>query len=174
MVESQIVEGFVMRRWKDGVEVASVKFKVWLYQMVTQVLRPSLNSGGNNLAFRVPMHSLKAPTGEFREEFLKLVDKEVPHWCVASSPAGLALCRRVVLLAAEGCLPDGHPQLRWSAAGGDAFPADAEVPEGCVARSPDRAYWIALGDRAVARLLEAMGPDMDADGAADAALKALG
>jgi len=157
LIDSHIVEGFVIRRWRGSAEVDSIKFKIWLYQMVTQVLRPSFTQK-DSLDFRQPLQSLKAPTGEVRAAFLDLVNKQVGRWCVASDEETLRWCRWVVSVAAEACLPDGHPQLEWSAdLGAEAFPAEAPVPEGCVPRSPDRAYWITLGDHAVGRLIAAGG-----------------
>lgn len=150
LVDSDIVEGFVIRRWKGGVEVDSVKFKIWLYQMVTQVLRPNLQpekSGG--------LPSLKTVGGKLRPEFRRAVEKEAQKWCVADDEASKALCLWVINVAAKACLPPGHAQLAWCKGQGD-FPATAEIPSACVARQDLRSYWITLGDFAVKRLIEIM------------------
>lgn len=154
LIDSEIVEGFVIRRWRGEVEVESVKFKIWLYQMVTQVLRPSLSSKGMNGA-RGEIQSLKSAKGELRPEFLSQLKEAMRKWCVSSDPATQRLCRWVVLKAAEACLPDGHEQLQWSAGSGCDMPCASEL-EGCVARDASRAYWITLGQSAVNELISVM------------------
>lgn len=155
LIDSDIVEGFVIRRWKDEVEVESVKFKIWLYQMVTQVLRPSF-SDVRFADFSGQMRSFKSSEGRLRPQFSSMVKHELQKWCVLPNAATRELCQWVVYTAGEACLPDGHAQLLWSESQGCAFPADACVPDGCVARDPVRAYWITLGDYAVKKLIAVM------------------
>merc|ERR1712176_359491 len=111
------------------------------------------------------LNSLKDGSGKFVSDFRRLVHKEIPHWCVSEDRASLKLCRWVIENAAEACLPHGHPQLKASGGKGQKdFPYAAEIPEGCVARDPSRAYWITLGDRAVRQLIQLMDSvDWDAD-----------
>jgi len=148
VIDSQIIEGFVIRRWREDEEIESVKFKIWLYQMVTQVLRPSL-SGKFSSTAAVP--SLKGADGRLRSDFLQLARGQMKKWCVVPQPCTQALCRWVIYAAGEACLPARHPQLEWS--GGNEFPSEAAAPNDCVARDPKRAYWITLGDHAVKRLI---------------------
>jgi len=158
LIDSQIVEGFVIRRWKNDSEVQAVKFKMWLYQMVTQVLRPACKSSATK-GFgdaRGSVTSMKVLSGEIKPEVLQRIKEEMRRWCVASDASTQKLCRWVIQTAAKACLPEGHEQLKWSEGHGPAFPAGAHVPEGCVARDPVRAYWITLGDYAVERLISVM------------------
>lgn len=155
LIDSQIVEGFVIRRWKGDVEVEAVKFKIWLYQMVTQVLRPSFASKGA-LGFTRGMVSLKGSNGAVHPAFSELVEREMKRWCLLPNDATRQLCQWVIYTAAEACLPEGHDQLLWSEDQGMEFPASALMPQKCVARDPSRAYWITLGDHAVQRLIDTM------------------
>lgn len=160
LVDSEIVEGFVIRRWRGDAEIAAVKFKIWLYQMVTQVLRPCLQENKDR-----SVCSTKDKAGRLAPEFLQRVQKEAPRWCVASDKASLKLCHWVVRTAARACLPPGHVQLQGYSCDATTFPAGAAIPEGCVARCPVRAYWITLGDHAVRRLIQLM-DSVDWDAAA--------
>jgi len=81
---------------------------------------------------------------------------EMRNWCVLPNAATRELCQWVIYTAGEACLPDGHAQLLWSESQGCAFPVDACVPDGCVARDPVRAYWITLSDYAVKKLIAVM------------------
>jgi hypothetical protein len=156
LIDSEIVEGFVIRRWKDDVEIESVKFKIWLYQMVTQVLRPSLSTKGSMFNFSGAVPSLKSESGAIHQSFCDRVKSEMKRWCVLPDAATRQLCLWVIYAAAEACLPEGHPQLLWSAAPGSQFPAHERAPGNCAARDPARAYWITLGDYAVAKLVAIM------------------
>jgi hypothetical protein len=155
LIDSEIVEGFVIRRWRGSAEVDAIKFKIWLYQMVTQVLRPSFSSK-RFPDFRCEMISLRASNGTLRQTFHDLVRTEMKRWCLLPNAATKKLCHWVVCKAAEACLPDGHFQLLWSRRDGSEFPVQADTPQDCMPRDPNRAYWITLGDHAVKRLIEVM------------------
>ena len=148
------VEGFVIRRWRNGEELQSVKYKGWLYQMVTQVLRPCLRDAANSLEFTAGLTSLKNPDGTFTATFLDAVERQMGAWVVTDDPVVKSICRWVVYRAAARCLPPGHPQLTWEK--GSPYPADAAIPEGALPRDPDVAYWITLMTPAVAELQSAM------------------
>jgi len=155
LVESEILEGFVIRRWKCDVEVESVKFKIWLYQMVTQVLRPALSSKGP-LGLSGRVFGLKGRDGQLREALPKAIRNEMQKWCILLNNATKDLCHWVIYQAASACLPEDHVQLSWCVAEGIEFPVDTTIPPGCVARDPARGYWITLGDHAVCKLISLM------------------
>lgn len=164
VIDSHIVEGFVIRRWKDDTEVESIKFKIWLYQMVTQVLRPSLN-GKFSTGAVVP--SLKDSDGNIRHEFLRLANQQMEKWCVVSEASTRTLCRWVIRAAAGACLPAGHEQLQWSGAADASFPTSPAPPD-CVSRDPRRGYWISLADHAVQKLVSLLNSvDWDVNDAAE-------
>jgi len=151
LVDSEIIEGFVIRRWMGDEEIPSVKFKIWLYQMVTQVLRPCLRVSKDGT-----MMSLKERDGRLSPDFRKAVEKELPKWCTASNASTLKLCKWVVEHAAKAALPQGHPQLTAGRSDEDGEAAcqtaTARLPAGCVAPRQGRAYWITLGEHAVSQL----------------------
>ena len=74
-VTGEIIEGFVIRRFKNGKELKSIKFKCWFYQMITQVLRPLMN--GKNKLNNGPMRSLRNQDGTFITDFLVKVEEEI-------------------------------------------------------------------------------------------------
>merc|ERR1719271_1658600 len=102
------------------------------------------------------MISLRASNGTLRQTFHDLVRTEMKRWCLLPNAATKKLCHWVVCKAAEACLPDGHVQLLWSRRDGSEFPVQADTPQDCMPRDPNRAYWITLGDHAVKRLIEVM------------------
>jgi len=156
LVDSEIIEGFVIRRWRGDVEVDSIKFKIWLYQMVTQVLRPSMSGHGPG-SHLASLRPLKCEGGMLLEDFCKRLEEEMGRWCVSTNASARILCRWVVLAAASCCLPAKHAQLEWTQTeGGVGFPESAPVPSGCVCRNPSRAYWITVADHAVGLLVAVM------------------
>jgi len=165
LVDSEIIEGFVIRRWRGDVEVDSVKFKIWLYQMVTQVLRPAMSGKGPG-SHQASLRSLKCEGGMLRPDFCKRLEEEMSRWCVTTDASTRILCRWVLLAAASSCLPPKHAQLEWTHDEGIGFPESAHVPAGCVGRRSSRAYWITIADYAVGLLIAVMnGAEWNADAA---------
>merc|ERR1712118_401940 len=114
-------------------------FKIWLYQMVTQVLRPSFSSKSDPAFTLKAYQSLKTSSGTLKPAFSELVKEAIKKRCVLPNSSTRKLCHWVVYEAGKSCLHEGHPQLLWSKDLGQDFPTDADVPKGCVARDPSRA-----------------------------------
>ena len=74
LIDSDIVEGFVIRR-PDGTRV---KFKCWPYVMSTMVLRNYLV--GNNLQNQNTSKPLNKPDGTMQDELKKLFESNLNHW----------------------------------------------------------------------------------------------
>ena len=154
------LEGFVMRRWRKGVEVDSVKFKCWPYQLATQVLRPLLTGGENVLSYSGALISLrKSASPEPNGAFCRLVEMQMRRWVVLRDETVRSTCRWLAYKAAESCLPPNHPHLQWTAHQHDGRATEMPncfIPEGCLPRNTREAYWITLITHAVTALQSRM------------------
>eukprot|EP00754_Rhynchopus_humris_P027587 Rhum_TRINITY_DN15096_c1_g1::Rhum_TRINITY_DN15096_c1_g1_i1::g.136715::m.136715 len=101
-VKGDIIEGFVVRRWArrggEEVELPSVKWKCWCYQMVTQCLRPFLTKeAGKGLDYRQDLRPLRNAEGVVHPRFEEMMERAVKHWCVFPRGSDAAVVRQKVV-----------------------------------------------------------------------------
>lgn len=125
-VDGDNIEGFVIRRYKDGNELSPIKYKCWPYQLVTQVLRPGL-TGTRKLSPK-PSKSLLTANGKLDPTFLNMVDIELDKWVVTDDIYEKRFCKMIVCNAAKKCFA-------------------------CNESPPDKqGYWIELGKHAITEI----------------------
>ena len=149
LIKGDIIEGFVIRRWAKGVELPSIKYKCWTYQMVTQCLRPFLTHEKNALDYRndlQPIRKINKDGGtEVDPRLFKVLEKALKQWCVFTEKRSIedpnialqkTICRWFILRAAAISKASATP-LKWK---------DTYV----------EAYWATLGRQVVDEFVTAM------------------